>query len=229
MSRQTAPGALDFMIEAKPPVPDRAASTSSLRCSGPEQPLRSGAPQAVRHRNGETGCIELALENTERADSDGRIGFIKAFWGTRPEPGPHDRSPASGVCLTENDAQGKAVARTVRAAQAARDGVQPGYCASICGPHVHLLDTTADSPRSTSSSPIFSPSRTQAIRGRPAPAKIAAETRADGFDFTDQSAPVSKAHRSRGRATLTATASAGSVRVRDRLEPRPRPGDALHR
>jgi hypothetical protein len=162
------------------------------------------------------GMHQLALEHPDaRILMVGIGGAMKAFWiaaGTGPA-----RPGGLGTCDPKYDAHGKpspAQLALLKRRETAYDGV----LRSICAGYVHCR---YDGGLATLDLQLSDLAVQDA--GHPGPsgaAKIAAAVWADGFDFTDTSAPVSKAHDSRGRATLTATDPQGVSGIEYRLKPR---------
>ncbi len=163
------------------------------------------------------GMRQLARDHPDARILMVGIGMIRAIWeaaGATIET----RSGASfGVCDPKYDANGQPSPAQLVWLQG-RETAYNGVLRSICARYVHCrydggLDTF---DLQVSDLAVWD-------SGHPGPsgaAKMAAAVWANGFDFTDRSAPVSHAHRSHGKVRLTATDPQGVSGIQWSTKPR---------
>ena len=163
------------------------------------------------------GMRELAHDHPDARILMVGIGMIRAVWEAAGETVDTRSGGSFGACDPKYDANGvPSPAQLVWLT--GRETAYNGVLQSICARYVHCrydggLDTF---DLQVSDLAIWD-------SGHPGPsgaAKIAAAVWANGFDFTDRSAPVSHAHRSHGRVRLTATDPQGVSGIEWRTKPR---------
>ena len=164
------------------------------------------------------GIRQLALDHPDARILMVGIGMIRAVWEAAGATiQTRGGGSLGGPCDPKYDANG-----TPAPAQLAwltgRETAYNGVLRSVCARYVHCrydggLDTF---DLQVSDLAVWN-------SGHPGPSgagKMAAAVWANGFDFTDTSAPVSRAHRSHGSVTLTATDPQGVSGIEWRPEPR---------
>ncbi|HVS84304.1 MAG TPA: hypothetical protein VHD91_01575 [Gaiellaceae bacterium] len=171
------------------------------------------------------GDMAAGMKALSRAEPDARIlmigiGGVEPFWDAGGTGSADVREQLTdprgvGACDPKFDASGVPAPAQVTLLHQQED-VYNGVLESICAQYVHCR---WDGPgfdgidlQLSDISPLDA--------GHPSPsgaAKMAASIWAGNFDFTDTSAPVSKAHRSGSRVTLTATDAQGVSGIEYRL------------
>ncbi len=163
------------------------------------------------------GMRQLALEHPDARILMVGIGAIRATWIAAGATIQTRGAVSSGACDPKYDADGKPSPAQLEWLQQ-RETAYNGVLRSLCAKYVHCrYDDGFDKFDFQVSDLALWDS------GHPGPsgaAKIAAAVWANGFDFTDSSAPVSQAHRSHGRVTLTATDPQGVSGIEYRLKSR---------